>query len=48
MLSQEDLFSEAATLMMRHHLMRADAEQVIEQMEALFARAFEAWQAGQG
>ncbi|MGD2062013.1 MAG: Crp/Fnr family transcriptional regulator [Nitrospirota bacterium] len=45
MLTGESLFSEAANLMMRHHMMGHDGGEVIDEMEALFAAAYEKWQA---
>jgi len=48
MLTGESLFSEAANLMMRHHMMGHDGGEVIDAMERLFATAFEKWQAEQG
>jgi hypothetical protein len=48
MLSGESLFSEAANLMMRHHMMGHDGGEVIDQMEALFATAYDEWKAEQG
>jgi len=48
MLTGESLFSEAANLMMRHHMMGHDGGEVIDEMERLFATAFEKWQAEQG
>jgi|GEM_PF-794879 len=47
MLTGESLFSEAANLMMRHHMMGHDGGEVIDEMERLFATAFEKWQAAQ-
>jgi hypothetical protein len=48
MLNGESLFSEAANLMMRHHMMGHDGREVIDEMEALFATAYEKWQAERG
>ena len=48
MLTGESLFSEAANLMMRHHMMGHDGGEVIDEMEQLFARAYQKWQAEQG
>jgi len=48
MLTGESLFSEAANLMMRHHMMGHDGGEVIDEMEKLFAKAYEKWRAEQG
>jgi hypothetical protein len=48
MLTGESLFSEAANLMMRHHMMGHDGGEVIAEMEKLFAKAYETWKAEQG
>jgi hypothetical protein len=48
MLTGESLFSEAANLMMRHHMMGHDGGEVIDEMEALFAAAYDKWKAEQG
>jgi hypothetical protein len=48
MLTGESLFSAAANLMMRHHMMGHDGGEVIDEMEELFATAYEKWQAEQG
>jgi len=45
MLTGESLFSEAANLMMRHHMMGHDGGEVIDAMERLFATAYDKWQA---
>jgi len=47
MLTGESLFSEAANLMMRHHMMGHDGGEVIDEMERLFATAYETWQTEQ-
>jgi hypothetical protein len=48
MLKGESLFSEAAHLMMRHHMMGHDGRVVIDEMEALFAAAYDQWKAERG
>ena len=47
MLTGESLFSEAANLMMRHHMMGHDGGEVIDDMEKLFATAYDKWHAEQ-
>lgn len=48
MLTGESLLSEAASLMMRHHMMGHDGGEVIDEMERLFATAYDKWLAEQG
>jgi hypothetical protein len=48
MLAGESLFSEAANLMMRHHMMGQDAGEVIDEMEALFATTYDKWKVEHG
>ncbi len=46
MLSGEKLLGRAAELMMRHHVAGHDRQEVVEQIEALFAAEYERWREG--
>ncbi|HBB40745.1 MAG: hypothetical protein GW783_10175 [Deltaproteobacteria bacterium] len=43
MLSGDKLLGRAAELMMRHHVAGHDRQEVVEQIEALFAAEYEQW-----
>jgi len=46
MLSGDKLLGRAAELMMRHHVAGDDRQEVVEQIEALFAAEYEQWRQG--
>lgn len=46
MLSGDKLLGRAAELMMRHHVAGHDRQEVVEQIEALFATEYEQWRKG--